>query len=66
LTAQRRVRRKAPFSDGNYLGECSNRAEVSYGILDECRNHGIGTFMFKHLVKIAKAGGISGFTADVL
>ena len=49
-----------------YLDERTNRAEVAFVIRDEWQGKGIGTFMFRHLVKIAKASGISGFTAEVL
>jgi acyl-CoA hydrolase/RimJ/RimL family protein N-acetyltransferase len=49
-----------------YLDERTNRAEVAFVIRDEWQNKGIGTFMFRHLIKIAKASGISGFTAEVL
>ena len=49
-----------------YLDERSNRAEVAFVIRDEWQSKGLGTFMFKHLVKIAMASGISGFTAEVL
>ncbi len=49
-----------------YLDERTNRAEVAFVVRDEWQSKGIGTFMFRHLVKIAKASGISGFTAEVL
>ncbi len=49
-----------------YLHERTNRAEVAFVIRDEWQNKGIGTFLFKHLIKIAKRNGISGFTAEVL
>ena len=49
-----------------YLDERTNRAEVAFVIRDEWQSKGLGTFMFKHLVKIAMASGISGFTAEVL
>lgn len=49
-----------------YLDEKSNRAEVAFVIRDSWQNRGIGTFLFKHLVKIAKRNGIAGFTAEVL
>ena len=49
-----------------YLDERTNRAEVAFVVRDEWQNFGIGSFVFSHLIKIAKAGGISGFTAEVL
>ncbi len=49
-----------------YLDERSNRAEVAFVVRDKWQNKGLGTFVFKHLVNIAKANGISGFTAEVL
>ena len=49
-----------------YLDEHTNRAEVAFVVRDEWQNKGLGSFVFKHLVNIAKANGISGFTAEVL
>ncbi len=49
-----------------YLDERSNRAEVAFVVRDKWQNKGLGTFVFRHLVNIAKASGISGFTAEVL
>ena len=49
-----------------FLDEKTNRAEVAFVIRDDWQNKGIGTFLFKHLVHIAVANGISGFTAEVL
>ncbi len=49
-----------------YLNEKSNMAEVAFVVRDGWQNKGLGTFMFKHLVKIAKRNGIAGFTAEVL
>lgn len=49
-----------------YLDERTNRAEVAFVVRDEWQNKGLGSFVFKHLVNIAKANGISGFTAEVL
>lgn len=49
-----------------YLNEKSNRAEVAFVIRDEWQNRGLGTFLCKHLIKIAKRNGIAGFPAVVL
>jgi RimJ/RimL family protein N-acetyltransferase len=49
-----------------YLDEHTNRAEVAFVVRDEWQNRGLGTFVFRHLVNIAKANGITGFTAEVL
>jgi GNAT superfamily N-acetyltransferase len=49
-----------------YLDAKTNRAEVAFIIRDEWQSHGIGSFLFNHLVTIAKRNGISGFTAEVL
>lgn len=49
-----------------YLDETTNRAEVAFVIRDEYQRKGMGVFMFKHLINIAKANGIAGFTAEVL
>ncbi len=49
-----------------YLDERTNRAEVAFVLRDEWQGQGIGTFLFRHLVTIAKNNGISGFTAEVL
>ena len=49
-----------------YLDERTNMAEVAFVIRDEWQNKGLGKFVFKHLINIAKASGISGFTAEVL
>jgi acyl-CoA hydrolase/RimJ/RimL family protein N-acetyltransferase len=49
-----------------YLDERANRAEVAFIVRDEWQNRHIGTFIFKHLINIAKRAGISGFTAEVL
>lgn len=49
-----------------YLDSKTNRAEVAFIIRDEWQGHGIGSFLFKHLITIAKRNGISGFTAEVL
>lgn len=49
-----------------YLDEKTNRAEVAFVIRDDWQNRHIGSFLFRHLVNLAKRSGISGFTAEVL
>jgi acyl-CoA hydrolase/RimJ/RimL family protein N-acetyltransferase len=49
-----------------YLDDKSNRAEVAFVIRDDWQNRHIGTFLFQHLVTLAKRSGIAGFTAEVL
>ncbi|MEW6288450.1 MAG: GNAT family N-acetyltransferase [Thermodesulfobacteriota bacterium] len=49
-----------------YLDERTNRAEAAFIVRDEWQNRGIGSFLFRHLITIAKRSGISGFTAEVL
>ena len=49
-----------------YLDEKNNRAEVAFVIRDEWQNRHLGSFLFKHLITLAKRNGISGFTAEVL
>jgi acyl-CoA hydrolase/GNAT superfamily N-acetyltransferase len=49
-----------------YLDPKTNKAEVAFTVTDHWQRHGIGTFMLKHLARIARRTGISGFTAEVL
>jgi len=49
-----------------YLNEQNNKAEVAFVIRDGWQNQGMGSFMFRHLITIAKRNGIAGFTAEVL
>ncbi|MCU0772219.1 MAG: GNAT family N-acetyltransferase [Verrucomicrobia bacterium] len=49
-----------------YLDPKTNKAEVAFTVTDKWQRHGIGTFMLKHLARIARRNGISGFTAEVL
>ena len=49
-----------------YLDRKTNRAEVAFVVRDDWQNKGIGSFVLKHLVNIAKRNGIAGFTAEVM
>jgi acyl-CoA hydrolase/GNAT superfamily N-acetyltransferase len=49
-----------------YLDPRTNRAEVAFVVRDEWQNRGIGSFVLRHLITIARRNGIAGFTAEVL
>jgi len=52
---------------GNYyLDPKTNKAEVAFTVADHWQRRGIGSFMLKHLTRIARRNGISGFTAEVM
>src|SRR5579885_2744617 len=46
-----------------YLDPKTNLAEVAFVVSDPWQNHGIGTFLLKHLIRVARRNGIRGFTA---
>jgi GNAT superfamily N-acetyltransferase len=52
---------------GRYLTDAAkNSAEMAFVVRDDFQRQGLGSFLFKRLVDIAKAAGIRKFHAEVL
>jgi acyl-CoA hydrolase/GNAT superfamily N-acetyltransferase len=49
-----------------YLDPKTNLAEVAFVVDDQWQNLGIGSFLLKHLMRLARRNGIRGFSAEVL
>jgi len=44
----------------------THAAEVAFAVADEHQGRGIGTLLLEHLVRLARANGVTEFQADVL
>jgi len=49
-----------------YLNPATKMAEIAFLVADAFQGQGIGTFMMRNLVKIAREKKIKGFTAEVM
>jgi GNAT superfamily N-acetyltransferase len=48
------------------IGDAPRSAELAFSVVDEYQNHGIGTLLLEHLLRIARERRIPQFEADVL
>lgn len=62
----RSPRQKMVAVGSYHLNPATNRAEVAFLVADDWQGRGIGTFLMKSLVRIAKSKKIKGFTAEVM
>lgn len=52
---------------GSYhLNPATHRAEIAFLVADAWQGQGVGTFLMRYLVKIARSKNIKGFTAEVM
>src|SRR5262245_17207717 len=58
--------RKIIVGGGRYIVTGPRQAEIAFTVDDPHQGQGIGRLLLRHLVEIARAGGIATFVAEVL
>src|SRR5262245_48877960 len=58
--------RKMIVGGGRYIVTAPRQAEIAFTVDDPHQGQGIGRLLLRHLVEIARAGGIATFVAEVL
>ena len=58
--------RKAVVGGGRYIVFEPGRAEMAFVVIDAWQGRGVGSILMRHLVKIARDGGLQELTAEVL
>lgn len=58
--------RKVIAGGGRYIVTAPGQAEVAFAVGDAYQGQGIGRLLMRHLIVIAREGGIGTFVADVL
>jgi RimJ/RimL family protein N-acetyltransferase len=51
---------------GRYIVTSPGSAEVAFAIVDELQGQGLGTLLMRHLLTLARAGGLNTLVAEVL
>ena len=58
--------RKAVVAGGRYIVFEPGRAEMAFVVIDAWQGRGVGSILMRHLVKLARDGGLQELTAEVL
>jgi RimJ/RimL family protein N-acetyltransferase len=58
--------KRAIIAGGRYIMTAAGEAEVAFVVVDAYQGQGIGGFLTRHLVKLARAAGLNQLVADVL
>ena len=58
--------RKVVIGGGRFIVFEPGRAEMAFVVIDTWQGRGVGSILMRHLVKIARDGGLKELTAEVL